>query len=418
MNLIVKTTLFYLVVALLVFSIGGVVTYHMVKKEVQKETDYDLRYNFKQIVKAIEAGAPIELLIDDRVNIIPVVNILPQDTLRVYADTLASHPYLDREERQRMLTSTEEINGKFYRITAMDVFIESDDIYEGVVNVMLWLFLFLGATLFILSFLITRRLFQPFQRTLEKIRTFNLKKEASLQLPKSSTREFNMLNTFLSQMTTKARRDYVSVKEFSENASHEMQTPLAIARGKLELLMETEGLSTEQIQLIESAQLSLRKLSRLGEALGLLTKIENEEFSTLQTIDFSKIVKSCIENFEELAALQNLEFKSEIAEEVQLKIDPLLADILVANLIKNTIRHNIENGWIDVQLNSQELTLKNTGKAPTVAPAQLFERFQKSQSGNGSLGLGLAIVKKICEVNNFEVAYHFEEGVHHITVKF
>src|SRR5690606_32989097 len=112
------TTLFYLVVALLVFSIGGVVTYHMVKKEVQKETDYDLRYNFKQIVKAIEAGAPIELLIDDRVNIIPVANVLPRDTLRVYADTLAPHPYLDREERQRMLTSTEEINGKFYRITA------------------------------------------------------------------------------------------------------------------------------------------------------------------------------------------------------------------------------------------------------------------------------------------------------------
>lgn len=418
MNLILKTTLFYLLVAMIVFLVGGVVTYYMVKKEVKKETDYDLRYNFSQITKAIEAGAPIELLKDDRVNIEPLTGVIHQDTHRIYKDTLAPHPYLPREEEQRMLTAIKKINGHYYRITVMDVFIESDDIYEGVINVMVWLFLFLGAVLLIFGFLITRWLFRPFQRTLEKIRTFNLKKENVLELPKTSTREFQMLNTFVSQMITKARRDYLSVKEFSENASHEMQTPLAIARGKLELLMETEGLAPEQTQLIESAQQSLRKLSRLGEALSLLTKIDNQEFATQEITNFSKIVSGSIDNFTELAQLQNLKLESHVNDHVMLQINPLLADILIANLIKNTIRHNIENGWIEITLNREKLTVRNTGKPPVVATDQLFERFQKSQSGNGSLGLGLAIVKKICEVNNFTPAYHFSEGIHELTVKF
>lgn len=418
MNLIIKTTLLYLLVAMLVFSIGGVVTYNMVQKEVKKETDYDLRYNYKQIVKAIEAGAPVELLRDDRINIIRLNTISKADTQQIYADTLAPHPYLDRLEDQRMLTGVEEIDGKYYRITVMDVFIESDDIYEGVVNVMILLFIFLGTVLLVCGFMITRWMFQPFKNTLEKIRTFNVKKSKELKLPKTSTKEFRLLNTFVGQMAAKARRDYLSVKEFSENASHEMQTPLSVARGKLELLLETPGLTAEQLTLIQTAQQSLGKLSKLGEALLLLTKIDNEEFETQQTIDFSRIVRTCLSNFEELAQLKELRLKSEVDSDVKVKIDPILADVLIGNLVKNTIRHNIENGWIEVQLTQKQLIVKNTGETPKLSPQQLFERFQKSHQSNGSLGLGLAIVKKICEVHHFEVKYEVLENVHTVTVKF
>src|SRR5690606_32582196 len=113
--------------------------------------------------------------------------------------------------------------------------------------------------------------------------------------------EFRQLNSFVEQMVGKARRDYRSVKEFSENASHEMQTPLAIARGKLELLLETNNLDTEQTRLIQSAQQSLGKLSKLGEALTLLTKIDNKEFASRAEVDFSRIVNNCLVNFEDLA---------------------------------------------------------------------------------------------------------------------
>jgi len=418
MNLIIKTTLLYLIVAMIVFGIGGVVTYNMIVQEVKKETDYDLRYHFNQVVKALEEDTGAELLDEDRVSIEKVTHIRPQDTIRVYKDTMAPHPYRSRMDLQRMVVASREINGQYYRISVRDVFIESDDIYEGVVNIMTWLFVVLGVTLLVFSFLITRWLYQPFHRILHKIKSFNLKKDQVLELPDTSTKEFRQLGNFVQQMVTKARRDYDAVKEFSENASHEMQTPLAIARGKLELLMETKGLSPKQTQLIQSTQQSLGKLSKLGQALALLTKIDNEEFSAHQAIDFSEIVRTCIGNFEELASYKNLELQHRIEDGVQLKIDPILADVLIGNLVKNTIKHNESGGWIDVALNREKLLVRNTGKPPAVATENLFQRFQKSQHSNGSLGLGLAIVKKICEVNDFDVQYRFADGIHAVTVKF
>ncbi len=418
MNLIIKTTFFYIAITMLVFGIGGIVMYAMVLKEVKKETDYDLRYNLKRLVKSIEAGVPTEYLIDDRVHIAKTDNILPQDTLHVYGDTLAPHPYLPRQELQRVLKTTVEVNGQYYRLSVMDVFIESDDIYEGVVNAMVGLFIVLGVTLLVFSFFITRWLYRPFQQILNSLSSFNLKKEDYIELPATSTKEFRELGTFVKQMVARARHDYRAVKEFSENASHEMQTPLAIARGKLELLTETEGLSPEQSNLIQSAQQSLHKLSKLGRALSLLTKIDNEEFFTRETIDFSQIVRTCIGNFEELAAYKRLRLTHEVGDEVLLKIDPILADVLIGNLVKNTIKHNETGGWIDIKLQQDKLRIRNTGKPPAVATDQLFQRFQKSRHSNGSLGLGLAIVKKICEVSSFDIRYQYDAGIHDITVKF
>ena len=139
------------------------------------------------------------------------------------------------------------------------------------------------------SFLISKRLFQPFHDILDSISRFNLKSPDQPELPKTSTKEFSELNNFVRQMTSKARRDYVSLKEFSENASHEMQTPIAVAQGKLELLSVSEGLNPNQLELIQSARASLTKLSKMGKSLSLLTKIENLEFQNPGQVDFSEI---------------------------------------------------------------------------------------------------------------------------------
>lgn len=419
MSLITKTTILYLLIAGVVFSAGGVVAYNLIKAEVQKETDFELRARINRLVEALEAGVPENLLANEKVSIQYLTAFNSQDTLFSFADTLTAHPYIkDRQEAYRKATVVKQIDGRPYRLSMMDVFIESDDIYDSVVSIMTRLFILLGGALLILSFLITRWLFLPFKKTLEKIQAFNLKKQEALALPVTTTKEFKQMNTFIAQMIAKARRDYLSVKEFSENASHEIQTPLSIAQGKLELLLETPNLSIEQLKLINSAQQSLNKLSKLGEALLLLTKIENKEFSAQKEINFSHIVKNNIATFGELADLKGLPFKQQVANNVALKIDPALADIMVTNLLKNTIRHNVEGGWISVNLDSEQLQVSNTGKTPKAPPRQLLERFQKSHQTNGSLGLGLAIVKKICDVNNYALNYDFKDGVHEISVKF
>lgn len=419
MSLIIKTTLFYLLLALVVFGVGGVVAYDQIKEEVQKETDYELGTRIRQLAYALEEGVPERLLVSDKITIQALDRYNPADTNFVFSDTLAAHPYLaDRMEVYRKATVVREINDRAYRLVMMDVFIESDDIYDSVVRIMTRLFILLGVTLLVFSFLINRLLFLPFQKTLERIRAFNLKKQEALALPFTTTKEFKQMNTFIAQMIAKARQDYLSVKEFSENASHEIQTPLSVAQGKLELLLESPDLNLEQLKLIDAAQQSLNKLSKLGEALLLLTKIENKEFIAQEEIDFSAIVKQNADNFSELAEMKGLLLSEKIKKEVMLKIDPMLAEILVTNLLKNTIRHNVKGGWISVQLDDQALMVSNSGESPRIPTQQLLERFQKSHHSNGSLGLGLAIVKKICDVNNFDIQYHFDENAHRISVKF
>ena len=419
MNLITKTTIFYLLVASLVFSVGGVVAYNLIMQEVKMETDYELEARIRQVIHALEEGVPEKYLTSEKVSILHLASLDSDETRFQFADTIAPHPYIqDRTEAYRKVMATTKVNSQPYQISMMDVFIESDDIYESVVRIMTRLFILLGATLLILSFLITRWLFLPFQKTLDRIQAFNLKKQDSLALPVTTTKEFKQLNTFIAQMVAKARRDYLSMKEFSENASHEIQTPLSIAQGKLELLLETPNLSHEQLKLIHDSNQSLSRLSKLGEALLLLTKIDNKEFIAQASINLTDLLEKITQNFRELAELKGLYFEKNIQQDIQVKIDPALADILLSNLLKNALRHNVKEGWIKVYLTKEKLSISNTGLPPNVPTDQLFKRFQKSLQTENSLGLGLAIVKKICDVNNFTPHYDFADGIHEISVKF
>lgn len=418
MRLITKTTLLFLLLALIVFSIGGIVTYQMVKKVVRQETDYSLRSNLRMLKESIEQGNPIEALQSRKVKITQVDSTKYELRKRIITDTLVMHRPVKGLEPFRKLVIVEPINNKCYRFELMDVFIESNDMYSGVLNIMSKLFIGLSIVLLIGSFLISNWLFRPFKYLLQSIGGFNLKDQDTIQFPITSTSEFNELHSFIDEMTSKARKDYLALKEFSENASHELQTPISIAKGKLELLQESPNITPEELKLLQEAQHSLTRLSRMGTALSLLTKIENEEFSKKEEIDLSETVEQNLATFTELAHLKNLKVSSQIQKGIKINLNAALADIMVANLFKNAIQHNEENGWIEVQLNDHELKVINPGKAPKVDTYKLFERFRKSNQSSKSLGLGLAIIKKITQVNNLQVDYAFQNGVHELSVQF
>jgi len=418
MRLITKATLLYLFIMSLVFSIAGMITYNMVMERVARETDYSLAQNMWILRDAIRDGKSLDALQNQKTSIVKVTSIQPKDTMYAFSDTLAMHQYFKRLEPHRKLTITEKINGAYYRFSMFDIFLETDDVSDGVISVMTKLFFGLGLVLLVASFLISSWLFQPFQQTLQKIKGFNLKNNKGVHFEDTSTKEFTQLNGFISQMTDKAQRDYISLKEFSENAAHEMQTPIAVAKGKLELLLESSNLQEAQLPLIQSAQAALSKLSRLGQALSLLTKIENNEFKVKETTDFSEVVEQSVLTFRDICALKGLTLKSNVEEKVMLSINASVADILVSNLLKNAVRYNTKNGWVNVTLDKKQLIVENPGNPPNVPTNQLFERFRKSNQSGASLGLGLAIVKKICEVNQLHVDYVFMEGTHRLIVKF
>jgi signal transduction histidine kinase len=174
----------------------------------------------------------------------------------------------------------------------------------------------------------------------------------------------------------------------------------------------------EQSKMVHSAYNSASKLSKLSKTLTLITKIENQEFKNIQLIDFKYILETALYNFQELIELKDITLVQDLSEEVLIRIDPLVADMLVANLLKNAIKHNFEQGLIRIQLNKKQFIIANTGCPPKVDTETLFHRFQKNNPSSDSLGLGLAIVKKICDVNEFQIHYTFENDLHSIVVDF
>jgi len=419
MRLLTKTTLWYLGFALIMFSIGGVIAISMVRTVVNRETDYELKRTLRQIRDA----APLEngiWVLNQNPNIsireFPPGQIVKQDT--VLKDTLIFLKRTDRVEVYRKLITNTKIEDKLYHIEISNIFIEEGDIISVVSWIIIRLFLFLTAALLLGNFIISKNLFRPFEYLLKSLDNFRLKNNQSLSTQPTKTQEFKRLNEFVEEMTNKAILDYQNLKEFSENASHEMQTPIAIAKGKLELLLESPDLSEEQLALVQSTQQSLNKISRLGQSLILLTKIENEEFSTADVLNFSEVVENNVANFQELGEMQGIQLTANIEQEVSLKIDNSLADILVVNLLKNALQHNIEAGWVKVKLDHTRLQVINTGMAPTAPTDQLFQRFKKNEQSRGTLGLGLAIVKKICDVNHLEVTYDYQDKIHMLTITF
>jgi len=207
MRLITKATLLYLFIMSLVFGIASVITYKTVMQSVAKETDYSLRNNKDILKEAIMEGKPLFALQNEKTQIVKVTSVQAKDTLNAFSDTLAIHPYFKRLEPHRKLTITERINGEYYRFTMIDVFFETDDVSSGVVNVMTRLFFGLGLVLLVCSFLISSWLFQPFQKSLQKIKAFNLKNDEAITFPETTTKEFNQL-TQKSSIRKRHRKKY------------------------------------------------------------------------------------------------------------------------------------------------------------------------------------------------------------------
>ncbi len=420
MKLLLKTSLLILLITLAVFGLGSLVSYRIFEREIQVETDRFLKGRFYSLQERLEAGELARSYTDDKLSI-DTLSFRPDTVGRAsfrLTDTLVMHRYLKRLENNRKLVGYARVDSTYLQLSLYDVIVESDDIMDGVVRSLTWLFVLLGGGVIIGSFLISRILLRPFQQTLHEISRFNLTEARPLELPRTSTTEFNQLNRFIRQMTDKMRGDYQRVKEFSENASHEIQTPLAVAKGKLELLSQGDDLTEEHLAMIGTAYQAVDEVSKLAKSLMLLTKIENAEFSDFRSIDASRQLRQTVTSFDELIALKALTLTVDIHDGISLNNHPTLFRILINNLITNAIRHNQPEGVIHVRLSATELSVVNTGAPLTTAPEQLFERFKKNQQSSESLGLGLSIVKKICDISGYSVQYQYAEGWHTVRVFF
>lgn len=417
MNLIVRITILFVLVSLVVFMIGGVISFNILMDEVNAEQERFLSERLERMQMRLEKKPPSDTMRWTKLMVIPLDS--NEEDRQSFSDTLVMHSQLERLESHLRLDAVRNINGKSYAISLYDIIVEADDIREGLTESLVTMYLILLAAVLIIGFLTSYYVLRPFNDTLDAIKSFSLTKpDEQIILPNSNVVEFKRLNNFLIDMTNKVRSDYQSLKEFSENASHEIQTPIAIVQSKLEVLMDGDNLTEEQIQQLSFTQSTIKRLSHLGNALSLITKIDNREFVDEATIDLSRTLEQMLEEFKELIELKGIKKVDEIAEGVTVQADHVLIELLLTNLINNAIRHNWEGGELKVDLKANGLKIVNTGPQLQIPAGELFRRFKKSNQSAKSMGLGLAIVKKICEYYNYELKYENQDELHTIHVHF
>lgn len=235
---------------------------------------------------------------------------------------------------------------------------------------------------------------------------------------KSDIDEFEDLNNSLTELTNRIRNDYRQLKEFSENASHELQTPLSIIRIKIESMLQNEKLDSEYLDKLQSVYKMINRLTRLNRSLTLLSKLGSVEYEKKEEICLSEFILKKLNEFSEIAEAKQVEIKTNLASDKKISINADLLEILFSNLISNSVKYNIEGGRIEVKLSENKLVIKNTGIPPSKAPQKMFDRFEKGDQSDGSSGLGLTIVKQICTMNQFDIQYTFENSFHIIQITF
>lgn len=416
MKLINLLTIWYILITMIALFLGGLLIFKKFESEIDFELGRELDRQIDAYAERIQSGAPADRLIYDKLEILEIPYDLPLEELYL-RDTVAYHDPMNRAENQLKASKSYKINGKHYRISYYNVVVETEDITETVVITMLSVFLIQLLFLGFFTRIGSKKILRPFHKTLDQIRSFNFQKNEPIHLPKNSIAEFEKLNSFLEKMSQKLLLDYRQIKEFSENLSHEIQTPSAIIRGKLEHLMN-ENINENQAQMIQAAYQSNEKINKIVRSLSMLAKLENEEFEAPEKIDLSPIVRKLIEGMEELIELKNLEVKTQIQENSMVKIHPFIAEVLIQNLINNAIKHNSEGGKLYVELNDYSLRIENSGAIPDKDPEEFFGRFSKGNTNSDSIGLGLSIVKQICRRYNLRPIYRIENNLHVLTILF
>ena len=417
MTLITKATRSFLLACLAALAVGGVSCFWFLHKIMDNEASEQLLHEKEQV--------------EDYVN---EIGVLPKRWFSI-SDSLwaiRTHPPVPMLMGDTVLFSTVQkeylayrqlsfgiatLNG-YYQVNIRKALYETQGLKQALLLAFSGLSIVLVGLLFFINYRLSKSLWKPFYRTLDTLKTFQLAQKEPLMFRRTSITEFQTLQSNLTKLTNQLRQDYQSLKTFTENASHELQTPLAVIASNLDLLIQAPNLTEEQLERIGNLIETVGNLSKMNHSLLLLTKIENGQFADSVELDLSSLLSEKIDLWEPLIQDKGLTLHQQIAPNVRLNINKLLVDVLLNNLLGNALKHNQPNGSIRVELSKSTLILSNTGPQPTLPVDQLWERFSKGSSRTDSVGLGLALVKQIADTYHFPISYHFQDGWHRIQISF
>ncbi|HRE65706.1 MAG TPA: HAMP domain-containing sensor histidine kinase [Cyclobacteriaceae bacterium] len=317
----------------------------------------------------------------------------------------------------RALSLPVVIKGKPYLLTVYHSLVDNDELITALLIVQAILILLLVSGLLLLNRALSKKLWEPFYSTLEQLKAYELDKNETISTQKTNITEFDDLNKTVGHLTERNRQVFLQQKEFIENASHELQTPISIFQSKLDNLMQIQGLTEAGAATILDLEEAAQRMARLNKNLLLLSKIDNDQFNHAEEIDLSKLAEGLLSNLRPMADLDVISIESSFAP-LSIKANLTLIEVLLTNLFHNAIRHTTPNGKVVVEIVDRKLIVSNTGNPLKMNPDKMFDRFSREGNGENSSGLGLAIVKKICDTSSFGLDYSFHSGIHTFSVLF
>jgi signal transduction histidine kinase len=389
-------------IILTVVTVAGYLILHVIITSGAKENLLSKRY---LVEKQIMNNGQIP-------NLYPVVEVSKTDdgtiTEPVFREVIIRNEMENEDEVYIEYSEKLKVNDSYYIIKLRQSAFENEDL---ILVLALTMFTFLSAA-FIISFFITRKMnktvWTDFEYNLQEIEKFSLRMNRDISLKISDTEEFERLNRVITDLTDKIRSDYRILKEFTENASHEIQTPIAVALLNLEEILQ-QDFEEETFKKVAESISALKRLSSLNQSLLLLTKIENRQFEDDKAISFKEIITRKTEEFSLLFETKSLDVKIMMEDDLILNMNEQLAEILVNNLMSNAVNHNIKGGSISIQLQSGSLKICNTGKENILTDETIFNRFVRGEPK--TVGLGLSIVRTICETSKLDI--HYYKGEQH-----
>lgn len=415
MKLLVQILRYQLVTSMVVLFLGAGLFYVSVRYLVDREANKELFQSQVKVrwqLKHLETLPVYILQLGDSLQLEPVRypgrSFIRETSMLNLAENEVQ-PY-------RQLVFYERALGRWYRVTISKMLLQRQHLMEAVVMTVTFIVTLMLVSLLLLNSWLSKRLWKPFYKTLGKLDDYQIQQHETLRFEPQETLEFDQLNQSVTHLTSRVTTAYQNLKEFTENASHEIQTPLAVILSKIEGLFQDESLTESQLIALSSVSEAANRLGRLNQALLLLTKIENRQFlAGSDPINLVPIIDSKLRDLEDLIEQRELSIQTDLQQAGPV-MHPALAEILVNNLLTNAIRHNVEKGKIIIILRERMLSIRNTGKPLIANPEQLFERFRKESMLSASLGLGLALVKTICEVNGQNLKYDIDDEWHILTV--
>ena len=419
-------TLKYLSISVLVvIALWSTIFYLFMLEVIHDNIDEELENQKRLIIQELASETIVSPDLEFGVNNYKVREISEQQAIKmqdVYKDTMLLMQDDDDPEPElepvRMLTTAFEHKGHYYELSIINSTIEESDLIKNLFYSVVILFILLVVSIVSINKVVIERLWSPLYRFLDQLTKFRLGKSGDKPAMDTNIQEFKDLQLAVSTLIRHNEETYEQQKQFIGNASHELQTPLAIMINKLEMVAETEDLQPEQSNAIAEVLNTAERLVRLNKSLLLLTKIENRQYLNNEDLSLNKLVTHTVDELEEIAAFKNIVIKVNQHQELNLRLDSSLANIIVSNLIRNALFHNKEGGEVNIAITENSLAVANTSVQRALDAEQVFSRFYKSDTSSKGSGLGLAIVQAICNLYGFSISYKYADSQHTFKINF